>query len=96
MSVRKKAFYAMLFLWASFIGTAILNFQLCLYVEPFVMIGTAIYTITLRCPNCGQWIYKRGKRFLGADFIFYGGNPIPRCCAWCGQDLSISQGKLAA
>ena len=95
MSVREKAICAWLFLVASFLGTAMFDVQFFLYGEPFLMIGAAIDINTLRCPNCGQSIYKRRKKFLGAEFIFYGGSPIPRHCVWCGQDLSISQGKLA-
>src|ERR1700719_719307 len=88
MSVRKKPFYAWLFVVVSFVGTAMFDFRFFLYIEPVLVLGTGIYTTTLRCPNCRESIYKRRKKLWGMEAIYYGGNPLPRHCSWCGQDLS--------
>jgi len=91
MSVRKKAFCASSFLYVSFLVALVagmFDFRFFLYVAPIVTLGSAIYMRTLRCPNCGQWIYKRRLKLRGSYFAYYGGNPAPRHCAWCGEDLN--------
>src|ERR1700720_4927985 len=88
MSVRRKAFLVLLSFWASlFLGVAIFDSRF-FWISPFLMFGLMIYSITLRCPNCGQSIYKRRKKLWGMEAIYYGGNPVPRRCSRCGQDLS--------
>src|ERR1700723_798480 len=91
MSVRKKALFAHLILWVSFLTAMIagtFDFRFVWYGVPLLTFGYAIYARTLRCENCGQWIYKRRKKLWGMEAIYYGGNPVPRRCSWCGQDLS--------
>jgi hypothetical protein len=88
MSVRKKVFYAWLFVVVTFFGAAMFDVRFFLYVGPILVLGAGIYTTTLRCPNCSQSIYKRRKKLWGMEAIYYGGNPVPRRCSWCGQDLS--------
>jgi hypothetical protein len=91
MSVRRKAFFAFLLLWVSFLAVMIagtFDFRFVLYGGATLTFGFVVYTCTLRCPNCGQWIYKRRKKLWGMEAIYYGGNPVPRRCSWCGQDLS--------
>src|SRR5258708_35299762 len=88
MSVRRKAFLVLLSFWASFfMGVAIFDSR-CFWISPFLMFGLMIYSITLRCPSCGQWIYKHRKELWGMEAIYYGVNPVPRRCSWFGQDLN--------
>jgi hypothetical protein len=91
MSVRKKAFFAnAIFLMnaiGGFVAGVMIDFRLTAYVLVVALIF-GIYQLTLRCPRCGQWIYKRRAKFLDMDFTYYGGNPVPRYCARCGQDLN--------
>lgn len=91
MSVRKKAICAFWFVYGSFLLTAItgtlIDFRFFLYGEPILVLGAAVYMRGLRCPNCGESIYKRRKDFLGLEVVYYLGL-VPRRCAWCGQDLN--------
>jgi ribosomal protein L37E len=91
MSVREKAFWANLIFVLGFVVAVIAFISIdrrLAFLWPIFGIGVMIYMLLLRCPRCGQWIYKRQTKILGLEFTYYGGNPVPRRCARCGQDLS--------
>ena len=91
MGIRKKAFCVWVILLTNVIGCFIagilIDFRIWLYLTPTIMIAGSIYMKRfLRCPRCGESIYKRRIKFWGMDFTYYGGWPVPRRCAWCGMD----------
>jgi hypothetical protein len=88
MGVRKKAFSALALAWMNFVGCALLGVWFDVrffYLGGFAVLAAGAYGLTLRCPRCGERIYKRRLKFWGMEFVCWGGF-VPRRCAWCGRD----------
>lgn len=86
-SLRKKAFLAIFFTIINAIGTGLLALyidQRSIWLTILIVLGGGLYTLTLRCPNCGAPMYKRKTQILGMDFTYWGGFTIPKNCSHCG------------
>jgi hypothetical protein len=86
-SVRKKSIYAMAIATLNFFGfiilaTSISNFFAIFAVgAPFIC---GILLLSLRCPVCGQPMYKRKIRIFGEEITYWGGF-LPKRCSKCGN-----------
>ncbi|MGD0960981.1 MAG: hypothetical protein ABSB19_14340 [Methylomonas sp.] len=90
VSVRKKAFYALLFIFFSVFGSIglIININskfFMLAIVPAYCGG--LYLLSLRCPSCGNRIYKRKAKVSGETVTYWGGFGIPTHCAHCNTKL---------
>ena len=97
MSVRKKAFLAIVLCGINFLGFLMLAVNVNqVFIIPAVLISAilAVYLMLLRCPHCGNLIIKKRTKIMGAEFSYWGG-AIPRRCSNCGQDLEQKDGTLA-
>jgi rRNA maturation protein Nop10 len=86
-SLRQKAFLAIFWAFICFLT----GLGLTLYVDQrFVLLAillpafAGIYTLTLRCKNCGEPMFKRKARIFGIRFGYWGGFTIPKECSRCG------------
>ena len=89
--MRKKAFWSLAIFAVGLVASMLAFFSIdprLWILWPIFAIGVMIYRHFLRCPRCGQSIYKRRKIFLGLEYTYYGVNLVPRRCGCCGQDLS--------
>lgn len=88
-SVRKKAIYVIAFTLISFICFSPLvemyngKFFLLIFVIP---VFSGLYLLTLRCPKCGNRIYKRKSVIFGEKFTYWGGF-VPKRCSHCNHEL---------
>lgn len=84
MSTRQKAAIALLFAFANFFGGLFLatyvdkRFIWSALVLPTV---AGFYLLTLRCRNCGERVFKRKIKILGAEVTYWGG--FLRNCSRC-------------
>jgi uncharacterized membrane protein YfcA len=86
VSLRTRAFVAIVLVLASFLG----SLGLTLYVDQefvwlllIITIVGGIYTLTLRCPICGNPMYKRRIQIWNMEFTYWGGFRIPKNCSRC-------------
>jgi hypothetical protein len=89
MPVRKKAIYAIAIGFLNFVGFMILAKNVdeaFLFAAILVAAMAGLYSLTLRCPNCGNRIYKRKVRLFGEEFTYWGGF-VPKRCSHCGEEL---------
>jgi len=94
MTLRQKAFLAIIFAVINFIG----SISLALYVNQrfvwlvFILPAVAgIYSLTLRCENCGTPMYKRRIKIWDMEFTYWGGIRIPRNCSHCGTNFNLKK-----
>src|SRR5215471_19572560 len=88
-SARKRAFYVIALAIMNFLGFMILTTNVHgIFFVPTILvpIGAGLYLLSLRCPNCGNRIYKRKVRVFGETFTYWGGF-VPRRCATCDFTL---------
>ena len=86
-SVRKKALYAIAIATLNFFGFMILATSVSNFFAIFavgVPIICGIFLISLRCPVCGQLVYKRKTRLFGQEITYWGGF-LPKRCSKCGS-----------
>jgi hypothetical protein len=89
ISVRKRAFYAIAIAVLNFFGFLALTVNVNgVYIWPTILIPlvAGIYLLSLRCPSCGNRIYKRKVRIIGEGFTYWGGF-IPKQCSHCEKML---------
>lgn len=88
-SVRKRAIYVIAFAFISFIGFSPLvemyngKFFGLIFIIP---VFSGLYLLTLRCPKCGNRIYKRKAVMFGETFNYWGGF-VPKRCSHCNHEL---------
>jgi hypothetical protein len=99
-SPRKRAFYAIAIAVMNFFGFLILTlYAHSAFIWPTILVPVAVglYLLSLRCPNCGNRIFKRKVKIFGEEFTYWGGFSVPRSCSRCNADLSArSDGKLGS
>lgn len=88
MSLRKKAFVAIVLVFSNFFGTiGILQAVAPRFIllAVFWPVAGGIYLLCLRCPKCGTPMYKRRTKAFGMEFTYWGGAAIPKTCSRCGN-----------
>jgi hypothetical protein len=88
-SPRKRAFFAIAVAFINFFGFLILTMNINgIFILPAILVpvGAGLYLLSLRCPNCGNRIYKRKVKLFGEEFTYWGGF-IPTRCAHCEHEL---------
>ncbi len=89
VSTRKRAFYAIALAALNFFGFLILTINVNgAFIWPTILVpvGAGLYLLTLRCPSCGNRIYKRKAKLFGEEFTYWGGL-LPRRCSHCSTEL---------
>ena len=90
-SVRNRAAYASILLVLNFIGFGLLigNLNNEALVIPMLLVFAAIglYTLSLRCPNCGTPIYWRKTTIVRFEYWSWSGPLVPKDCSACGAEL---------
>lgn len=88
-SSRKRAILAMAVGLMNVVGlTAIASLwaRWVLLLAAMVALAVGVYLLSLKCARCGTRMYKRRMRFLGEEFVFWGG-VLPKRCSECGAKL---------
>lgn len=88
VSLRKRLLLAFLFVLVNFIGSSGLTIyvdQRFIWLVILLPMGAGIYTLTLRCPNCGEFMIKKKIKIWGMEFTYWGGFTIPKNCSRCGK-----------
>jgi hypothetical protein len=103
ISVRKRVIYALFIAITNFIGFVIGfvflpkdiesiylpdNYILIYFVSVILtQVCSILYIFSLRCPNCGNRIFKRRIKIFGNNFIYFGGINLPTYCNQCNYKL---------
>ena len=94
MSVRRRAAIWQVAQVIGFLGSGALvaDTHPRLMVVPLAWVaGIWLHLRTLRCPNCGNPVYRRLTRMFGVTWTYFSAAFPRRQCSRCGFDLSSRQ-----
>lgn len=90
VSLRKRAYYTIAIAAINFLGFLMLTVTISqIFIWPTILVpfGAGLYLLSLRCPKCGNRIYKRKVRIFGEEFIYWGGIFVPKRCSHCNTEF---------